>query len=142
MTQPCGRAKAFDDLIKEFAPGFFVKPPPGDAVAPGHIRLDVRESEQAFTVLAEVPGVPKEQIDVSIDGSVVTLRAEVKPLAADAEAGDKVLRSERYVGALARSFQLPADIDQANARAKYENGILTLTLPKKQPGAGQRLNID
>ena len=77
MTQPSGRAKAFDDLIKEFAPGFFVKPPPGDAVAPGQIRLDVRENEQAFTVLAEVPGVPKEQIDVSIDGSVVTLRGHV-----------------------------------------------------------------
>ncbi|MFD1709330.1 Hsp20/alpha crystallin family protein [Ottowia sp. GY511] len=141
MTQSTHRVKLFDDLIKEFAPGFFIKPLQGEQLAPGQIRLDVRENEQAFTVLAEVPCVPKDQIDVSIDGSVVTLRAEVKPQPGPGE-GDKVLRTERYVGALARSFQLPADIDQAAARAKYENGILILTLPKKQAGAAQRLNID
>jgi len=101
----------------------------------------VSESDAAYTVLAEVPGVGKEDIHVSIDGSVVTLRAEVKQQDKRAE-GEKVLRSERYYGAVARSFQLPVEVDAAQARAKYDNGVLTLTLPKKQGNKTQRLTID
>ena len=53
-----------------------------------------------------------------------------------------MLRSERYFGAVARSFQLPTDIDAAQCKAKYDNGVLTLTLPKKQGGNAQRLAIE
>ena len=53
-----------------------------------------------------------------------------------------MLRSERYYGSVARSFQMPADIDAAQAKAKYDNGILTLTLPKKLNNSSQRLNIE
>ena len=76
-----------------------------------------------------------------IDGNVVSLRAEVRQLDQQTE-GEKVLRSERYFGSVARSFQLPADIDAGQAKAKYDNGILTLTLPKKLSNAAQRLNIE
>ena len=83
----------------------------------------------------------KEDIQVSIDGSVVTLAAEIKQH--DSETKDnKVLRSERYYGSVSRSFQLPVEIDQANAKAKYDNGVLTLTLPKKQASGAQRLAIE
>jgi HSP20 family protein len=88
-----------------------------------------------------VPGVSKGEIHVSLDGNVVTLRAEVKQ--EDRQGSDeKVLRSERYFGAVSRSFQLPMDIDQAQARAKYDNGVLTLTLPKKLANGSQRLTIE
>ena len=108
---------------------------------PAQIRVDVKESDKAYTVHAEVPGVSKDEIHVSIDGNVVTLRAEIKQ--ADTQTSDeKVLRSERYYGAVARSFQLASDIDQAQAKAKYENGVLTLTLPKKAAGGSQRLAIE
>ncbi|MDT4850403.1 Hsp20/alpha crystallin family protein [compost metagenome] len=78
---------------------------------------------------------------MTIDGPVVTLRAEIKQQDSQSD-GEKLLRSERYFGAVSRSFQLPQDIDNATSKAKYENGVLQLTLPKKLPTAGQRLTIE
>lgn len=132
----------FDDFFKDVAPAFYVRPLHGDALpAPSKIKIDVKEDDAAYTVHAEVPGVAKDDIQVAIDGNVVSLRAEVQQKDEKKE-GEKVLRSERYYGAVERSFQLPADIDAAQAKAKYENGVLTLTLPKKQSGAAQRLKIE
>lgn len=132
----------FDDFFKDVAPAFYVRPLHGDALpSPSKIKIDVKEDDAAYTVHAEIPGVPKEDIQVSIDGNVVSLRAEVQQKDEKKE-GEKVLRSERYYGAVERSFQLPADVDAAQAKAKYDNGVLTLTLPKKQSGATQRLKID
>ncbi len=143
MANQLIRGNLFDDLFREItSPGFFVKPLHGDALpSAAQIKIDVSESDNAYTVLAEVPGVGKEDIHVSIDGSVVTLRAEIKQHDSQTE-GDKVLRSERYYGAVSRSFQLPQDIDQAAAKAKYDNGVLQLTLPKKQASGSQRLTIE
>lgn len=134
------RGSLFDDLFRDVAPGFFVKPLHGDPL-PAQMKVDVKDAGAAYTVDAEVPGVAKEDIHVTIDGSVVTLRAEVKQQDAQRE-GERLLRSERYFGAVARSFQLPQDIDEAGAKAKYENGVLRLTLPKKTAVAGQRLTIE
>ena len=132
----------FDDFFKDIAPGFYVRPLHGDGVpTPSQIKVDVKETDGGYTVQAEVPGVPKEDIHVSIDGNVVSLRAEVRQHDQKTE-GEKVLRSERYFGSVARSFQLPVDVDAAQAKAKYDNGVLTLTLPKKQGGNAQRLSIE
>ncbi|WP_296495495.1 Hsp20/alpha crystallin family protein, partial [Rhodoferax sp.] len=85
---------------------------------------------------------PIEDIQVAVDGNMVTLRAEVKQQDSTSQ-DEKVLRSERYYGAVSRSFQLSSDIDQTQAKAKYDNGVLTLTLPKKQAMSGaQRLTIE
>ena len=132
----------FDDFFRDVAPGFFIKPLHGDPLpTAAQIRIDVKESDGGYTVQAEVPGVSKDDIHVSIDGGVVTLRAEVKQQ--DSQSSDeKLLRSERYYGMVSRSFQLPVDIDQGQAKAKYDNGVLTLTLPKKQASAAQRLTIE
>jgi HSP20 family protein len=142
MSSLSTRGSLFDDFFKDFAPGFYVKPLHGDPLpSPSQIKVDVKESGQAYTVQAEVPGVSKDDIHVSIDGNVVTLQAEVKQ--ADSQTSDeKTLRSERYYGSVARSFSLPVDIDQANAKARYDNGVLTLTLPKKQGNGSQRLRIE
>ena len=125
------RGGLFDDFFKDIAPGFYVRPLHGDPLpSPAQIKVDVKETDKAYTVQAEVPGVSKEEIHVSVEGNVVTLRAEVKQ--EDSQGSDeKILRSERYFGAVSRSFQLPMDIDQTQAKAKYDNGVLTLTLPKK-----------
>ena len=137
-----GTSNLLEELFRDVAPGFFVRPLHGDPLpTASQIRLDVSESSAAYTVHAEIPGVTKEDIQVSIDGSVVTLAAEIKQH--DSETKDnKVLRSERYYGSVSRSFQLPVEIDQANAKAKYDNGVLTLTLPKKQASGAQRLAIE
>ena len=142
MNSLITRGSLFDDFFRDVAPGFYVKPLHGDPLpTPAQIKVDVKESDKAYTVLAEVPGVSKEDIHVSLDGSVVTLRAEVKQQ--DSQSRDeKVLRTERYYGAVSRSFQLPQDIDQTQAKARYDNGVLTLTLPKKLAGGSQRLAID
>jgi len=119
--------KNMDDLFR----GFFVRPVDFNAPAAlAPIRIDVSEKEGDYVVHAEVPGVKKEEIDVQIDGNVVSISAETKRQQEEKE-GDRVLRTERYYGKLQRSFSLPQDIDQARAVAACENGVLTLTLPKK-----------
>ncbi len=136
------RGSLFDDFFRDVAPGFYVRPLHGDGLpAPAQIKVDVKESDKSFTVAAEVPGVAKEDIHVSIDGNVVTLRAEIKQQDSQSQ-DEKVLRTERYYGAVSRSFQLPQDIDQSQAKAKYDNGVLSLTLPKKAAGGSQRLAIE
>ncbi|TNF58051.1 MAG: Hsp20/alpha crystallin family protein [Burkholderiales bacterium] len=142
MNSLISRSGLFDDFFKDVAPGFFVKPLHGDPLpSPAQIRIDVKEAADAYTVQAEIPGVSKEDIHVVIDGPVVTLRAEIKQQDRQSQ-DEKVLRTERYYGSVARSFQLAADIDNDKAKARYENGVLTLTLPKKATLAGQRLNIE
>lgn len=143
MNSLISRGSLLDDFFRDVAPGFYVKPLHGDPLpSAAQIKVDVKETDKAYTVHAEVPGVRKEDIHVSLDGNVVTLRAEVKQQDSTGE-GEKMLRSERYFGAVSRSFQLPQDIDEAQANAKYDNGVLTLTLPKKRASGGaQRLRID
>ena len=103
------------------------------------IRLDVKEIEKAYMVHAEIPGVRKEDIDVSIDGSLVSIRAEVRR--EKEEKGETMLRSERYYGAMTRSFTLATEVDEKTATAKYSDGVLELTLPKKPGGTTRRLQV-
>lgn len=140
MNSLVSRNSLFDELFKDFAPGYFIKPLHGDSM-PAQIKVDLKESDNGYTVNAEIPGVSKDEIHVGIDGNVVTLRAEVKQEDSKTE-GEKVLRSERYYGAVSRSFQLPVDIDAAQARAKYESGVLTLSLPKKTGQSSKRLTVE
>lgn len=140
MNSLISRNSLFDDIFKELSPGYYVRPLHGDPL-PAQIKVDVKESGDAYTVQAEVPGVSKDDIHVAIDGNIVTLRAEVKQLDTKTE-GERVLRSERYYGEVSRSFQLPVDIDDAKASAKYDNGVLSLTLPKKRGGGNKRLKVD
>jgi len=137
------RGNFFDDFFRDMSPGFMIKPLHGDPLpGPAQIKIDVKESDAAYLVNAEVPGVAKEDIHVTLDGSVVTLRAEIKQEDSTGKE-HKSLRTERYYGEVARSFQLPVDIETAEASAKYENGILTLTLPKKRAsGSVQKLKIE
>ncbi len=143
MNSLMTRGSLLNEFFKDISPGFYVRPLHGEPLPdPAQIKIDVKENDQAYTIQAEVPGVGKEDIQVSLDGDVVSLRAEVKQQDVQTK-DDKVLRSERYFGSIVRSFQLPQEIDQAQAKAKYDNGILTLTLPKKKGGGGaQQLKIE
>jgi len=140
MNSLMARNSLFDDIFRDFTPGYFIKPLHGDAL-PAQVKVDVKEIDSGYVVNAELPGVNKDDIHVGIDGNVVTLRAEVKQEDKKTE-GEKVLRSERYYGAVSRSFQLPVEIDAAAAKAKYDNGVLSLTLPKKSGPGVQRLAIE
>ncbi|MGD9945088.1 MAG: Hsp20/alpha crystallin family protein [Burkholderiaceae bacterium] len=104
------------------------------------LKLDVSENEAGYEVQAEIPGVRKEDIHVQIDGNRVSISAEVKRETEKKE-GDRVLRSERFFGTVSRSFALGSELDEAAAIARFENGVLTLSLPKKAAPAAKRLTI-
>ncbi|MDP1529229.1 MAG: Hsp20/alpha crystallin family protein [Rhodoferax sp.] len=125
-----------DDLFK----GFFVRPALLEGQPQMQIKMDVKEDDNAYTVHADIPGVKKEDIHVSIEGNQVSISAETK-IEKEEKKGEKVLRSERYCGKVARSFTLAHDVDDAKAQAKYSDGVLELTLPKKAVSAAKKLAI-
>lgn len=105
------------------------------------IRIDVRESAEAYTVHADLPGVKKEDIAVEIEGNEVTLSAETRATVEPKE-GDKVLRAERTFGKSTRRFALPIELDEAKAAAKFTDGVLELTLPKKASATARKIEIN
>lgn len=131
------RRDPFEDLFR----GFFVRPVEFGAQGEApQLRVEVKENPESYTVHAELPGVAKEDIHVHIDGPVVSISAERKENREQKE-GERVLRSERYYGKVSRSFQLGQDIDEAQSVAKFVDGVLELTLPKKAEVQAKRLSI-
>ncbi len=131
----------FAEVFPELFRGFFQPTARGgDAGGALEIRIDVKEGDGAYQVQAEMPGVKKDDIQVQIDGNRVSISAEVKRESEQKE-GERVLRSERYYGSVGRSFQLASEIDDGAASAKFEDGVLKLTLPKKQVPASKRIQI-
>ena len=128
-------ASGIDDLFR----GFFA-PVRRDSDTPVSIKVDVTENDKGYVVHAEVPGVKKDDIHVTIEGNQVSISAEAKRETEKKE-GDRVLRSERYYGSSYRSFVLPSDIDEAASEAKYDNGVLELRLAKKAAVTGRKLAI-
>jgi len=100
----------------------------------------VTENDQGYVVHAEIPGVKKEDIHVTIEGSQVSIGAEVKR-EYERKEGERVLRTERHAGSVFRSFVLPTELDESASEAKYEGGVLELKLAKKPVNAGRRLTI-
>lgn len=125
-----------DDLFK----GFFVRPALLETPPKMQIKMDVKEADDAYTVHADIPGAKKEDIQVNIDGNQVSISAETKS-EKEEKKDEKVLRSERYYGKVERSFTLPHEVDEARAQAKYTDGVLELTLPKKAPATAKKLTI-
>ena len=135
------RFSAFDDSLDDLFRGFFVRPvsyegPSGAAP----FRVDVTENDNAYILRAEVPGVKKDDIQITIDGDTVAIGAEVKN-EKDVKNGDRVLRSERYFGKVYRAFTLGQPVDESSAAAKYAEGVLELTLPKKAAVQAKRITI-
>jgi len=125
-----------DELFRGFFKPVRVEGPP----APVMIKMDVTESDNAYLIHSEMPGVKKEDIDVAIEGNQVTITAEVKP-AWEKKEGERMLRNERYFGNIYRSFTLPAELDESESVATYDNGVLELKLVKKAAVAGKRLAV-
>lgn len=135
------RNRFFEEFFRDFPLGYSVKPLHGEPLpSPDKIKIDVKNKEKSFTVHAEMPGLNKEDIHVTVDGNVVTIQAEVKQYDADTDEG-QVVHSERYCGSIARSFSLPVAVSESGVKAKYENGILTLNLPKETEGGSRKIAI-
>jgi HSP20 family protein len=104
------------------------------------IRLDLIERDDSYAVKAEIPGVRKEDIDIRVDGNLVTISAEMKKEKEEKKEG-RVLRRERQEGYASRSFTLACPVDDGKAEAKFVDGVLELTLPKKAPTSTKRLTV-
>lgn len=126
----------FDNLFK----GFMVRPVFQGAVAAPQMKLEVNEDDKAYTVKAEIPGVKKEDIHISVDGNLVSISAEVKKETEQKE-GKKVVHSERYYGQVARSFTLDKEVEQGTAKASYTDGMLEVVLPKKQGATAKKIAV-
>ena len=132
---PFGELSRFDSL-RDFEDLFKSFPLSGSMAGQGQaprINIDVAENDKGYVVKAEAPGAKKEDIKVTIEGNTVSIRIETRRESEEKQ-GETILRSERYYGVQARSFSLAHDIDDANASARYQDGVLELTLPKRQGG--------
>ena len=140
------RFDPFTELVDDLFKGFLVRPvgfeSRGDA-AMGQLpraKVDVAEKNGAYLVSAELPGVKKEDIHVNIDGSQVSIEAEVKR-EREASQEERVLHRERVYGKVVRSFTLPQEVDEATAEAKFKDGVLELKLPKKAATQRKQISI-
>lgn len=129
---------AFDDFFR----GVFARP--AGAVRSGDTRtafpMDVVEDDRGYTVHADIPGVKKEDIQISIDGNRVEIATTVKR-EREARDGERVLKVERAQGAVGRTFTLASEVDAGTAQAKYADGVLELVLPKKVAPTARQIAI-
>ena len=134
------RYDPFDDFFAGFPKAFALRPVALPTEVDVKIKLDVKEDEKSYTVRADIPGVKKEDIQVSVEGDQVSLSAEIKQ-EKEEKKGEKTIYSERGYGMASRSFTLPTDVDAQGAKAEYKDGVLNLTLPKKANGSSKRIAI-
>lgn len=132
-------ARSFERLFDDTFERFLGVAPRADAGARTPA-LDVSESDKAYTVKVDLPGVEKSDVKVNIEGRRVSIEAETKREEEKKE-GDRVVYRERSVSSFARSFTLAHDLNEAESNAKLENGVLTLTLAKKQSTPTARITV-
>jgi HSP20 family protein len=135
------RYDPFSDLDDLFR-GFMLRPVrlSAEGEAAPQIKIEVKEDDKNYSVHAEIPGVKKEDIKVTIDGNEIAISAEVKRESEKKE-GERVVHSERYYGKAYRAFTLDSAIDDRASKAQYKDGVLELTLPKKAGGGPSKLTV-
>lgn len=101
--------------------------------------VDVFETKDEVRLVAELPGVRPEEVKLSLENSILTLRGEKKQVAE--ERTDAVHQYERSYGAFVRSFKLPAAVDADRIEARYEHGVLTVTLPKAEKAKAREIAV-
>jgi HSP20 family protein len=142
---PMTRRDPFGLLFDDFLDDAWMRPEwrmtrLADMPSVARARMDVVDKGNAFEITVDLPGVKKEDINVSVDGDRVAIRAEMKS-EKEVKEGDKVLHTERMATTYARSFELPAEVTDVGADARYENGVLVLMLPKRAPTASRKLTV-
>ena len=133
---PAAYPRPFDALFDDTFDRVFRAPRAPAAFAPS---MDVAESDAAYTVTLDVPGLTREQLKVSIEGRQLRVESEA---AAAAPEGVRSLYRERSARPFARSVELPAEVDESASQAKLENGVLTLTLAKKVPTGRRQISVN
>jgi HSP20 family protein len=101
--------------------------------------IDLYDERDHLVLKAELPGINKDELDISLHGDVLTLSGERKDQGEFKDA--EVFRSERYVGRFQRSITLPVRVDASKVQASYQDGILTVTLPKAEEAKPKRIDV-
>ncbi len=134
------RRERFEDLLPDFFRRFS-QPSLFEEGRPSEIKIDVTENDKDYQVHAEIPGAKKEDISVSVDGNFVSISAEVRRETESKSDGGRVLVKETYAGSASRGFTLAHEIDEKAVSAKLEDGVLKLTLPKRNNGSTHRITV-
>lgn len=132
------RHSLFDTWFDRDFPAFRLLPETRSEQA--MLAVDIKETDKGFTLKADFPGLKKEDISVTVDNSVLTLSAEHKEEKEEKEKG-KVIRQERRYGKYTRSFSLGSGVDEKGITAQFEDGVLTLDIPRAEPQQPKSLNI-
>ena len=142
---PTRRADIVGTLFDDFFNDFLSRPGTGanrgNQAAVARARLDVVEKGDKYQIAVDLPGVRKEDIQVQVEGARVTISAETKTVNEQKE-GERVLYSERTATSYGRSFELPVEVTEEGAEARFDNGVLTLTLPKRQAVLAKRITVN
>jgi HSP20 family protein len=125
----------FDEIFR----GLAARPMSREFEKAMEMRLDVIEDDKSYRVSVDMPGVKKSDIDVSVEGNQVTISAELKREATNEN--ERELYTERYSGKAYRSFSLPFEVDSTKSEARYDGGVLMLTLPKKASSVSKHLSV-
>jgi len=137
------RYERLDDMFPEMFRRFMRPMIASGLEAPGEIRIEVTENEKDYEVRAEVPGAKKDDIKVTIDRNHVSIDAEVRREKEERSGkGGRTLVSELYYGSTSRSFSLAQEVEEKASSAKFDNGVLTLLLPKKREASSRSLKIE
>jgi HSP20 family protein len=146
MANVLARRDPFGSMFDEFFSDFFARgggvPAARTTELPAAVRarMDVIDKNDRFEVLLDLPGVKKEDIQITIEGPRVAITAESKSEKQEKD-GERVLHTERYAASYARTFELPAEVTEDGAEAAFENGVLKLTLPKRATVSSKRLSV-
>ena len=142
------RGDSFNSLVDELFADFFHRANVpaarhSNAAAVSRARMDVLDKGGNYEVKVDLPGIRKDDIHVGIEGARVSINAESKDSSETKNGtnGDKILYSERYTTSYARSFELPAEVTEEGADARFEDGVLTLSLPKRAPTVSKRIAV-
>jgi len=140
------RGDPFGSLVDDVFSDFFQRSGLVPAVSGGggpsvaRARMDVIDKGDKFEIKVDLPGVKKDDINVTVEGARVTLQAESRK-ERETKNGERVLHSERTVTSYARTFELPVEVTEDGADASFENGVLTLALPKRATITSKRLAV-
>ena len=129
-------SRLFDDTFERF----FAPAGAEEAASARSPALDVAESDRSYIVKLEMPGVAREDVKVAIDGRQVTVQAQTQR-SDERKEGERVVYRERSYSSYARTFTLPLEVDQVEAGAKLEHGVLTLTLPKRSARSASQITV-
>jgi HSP20 family protein len=128
----------FDKVIEGFfAPANTNRSLPNSNFSP---RVDIKDSGESYSIIADLPGVKKDDVHVTLDDGILSLKASTSSEHTQKE-GEKIIRQERYSGKFMRSFNLGDNIQQADIVANFKEGVLTLKIPKVKEAEPEKRKI-